>query len=150
MVAFALGLRLYSPPNGVLVMVNTLAPKAHKSMHDQTTDEEMVGGPSECLDAEPLTTSSSSFLFSPRIQMGPPQRESSSWEGGTGAAFGGIRTLESCRSTSEWRDKKASARLLGMLTFSSPQSSDPLKPPCLQLSRQGAPAPLERLSRLGG
>ena len=32
-----------SPPNGVLVMVNALAPKTHKSMHDQMTDEEMVG-----------------------------------------------------------------------------------------------------------
>ena len=31
-----------SPPNGVLVMVNTLALKTHKSMHDQMTDEEMV------------------------------------------------------------------------------------------------------------
>jgi len=30
------------PPNGVLVMVNTLAPKTHKSMHDQLTDEEML------------------------------------------------------------------------------------------------------------
>ena len=37
------GLMFCSPPNGVLVMVNTLAQKTHKSMHDQLTDEEMVG-----------------------------------------------------------------------------------------------------------
>ena len=32
-----------SPPNGILVMMNTLAQKRHKSMHNQQTDEAMVG-----------------------------------------------------------------------------------------------------------
>ena len=73
-------------------MVNTLAPKTHKSMHDQLTDEEMVGTLTARLKrAGPLTVSLGSYLFSPRTRMGRPPRESSSWEGGTGAASGGTK-----------------------------------------------------------
>lgn len=36
--------RLFSPPNGVLTMVGTLATKTHRTLHHLDTDETMVSG----------------------------------------------------------------------------------------------------------
>lgn len=81
--------------------------------------------------------------------MGHPQRESSSWEDGTGAASGGTISLGSCRSTLEWRNKKVSGRLLGTLIYSNlPGSPPPVRSAeisFLQLSCQGTSTPLEWL-----
>ena len=76
----------HRPPNGVLTLVNSLATKRHRTMHNVDTDEVMVRGIRQCAVGLSFTKPVISIHSSIKTPMGQNRKANTSWADVIGAA----------------------------------------------------------------